>query len=143
MEGEQSLPAAQQVVWNQLNDPAVLKLCIPGCESLEVIGENEFRATATNKVGPVKIRFTGTVRLSDIDPPHSYRISGEGEGGLAGFAKGSAHVSLVQGDEGTRLHYRVDAQIGGKLAQLGQRLINSAAKKMADDFFSRFSESVR
>ena len=119
----------------KLNDPEVLKSCIPGSEQLDKISENEFQAIATVKVGPVKARWKGKVRLSNLDPPNSYRISGEGEGGVAGFAKGGAKVSLSDKDGGTLLTYDVEAQIGGKLAQLGQRLINSAAKKTADDFF--------
>jgi len=130
-------------VWAKLNDPAVLKSCIPGCEQLDMLSQSEFQATATVKVGPVKARWKGKVKLSDFDPPNSYRISGEGEGGVAGFAKGNAKVSLADKDGGTALTYDVEAQIGGKLAQLGQRLINSAAKKTADDFFVRFAEAVK
>ncbi|MGE4256692.1 MAG: carbon monoxide dehydrogenase subunit G, partial [Xanthobacteraceae bacterium] len=125
-------------VWDKLNDPEILKQCVPGCEQLDRIGDNEFQAVATVKVGPVKARWKGKIKLSDFDPPNSYRITGEGEGGVAGFAKGGATVSLADKDGGTLLSYNVEAQIGGKLAQLGQRLINSAAKKTADDFFERF-----
>ena len=139
MNGEVQLPASREVVWAKLNDPEVLKSCIPGCEQLDKISDNEFQAIATVKVGPVKARWKGKVRLSDLDPPNSYRISGEGEGGVAGFAKGGAKVSLADKDGGTLLTYDVEAQIGGKLAQLGQRLINSAAKKTADDFFVKFA----
>jgi len=142
MTGEIQLAADRQTVWAKLNDPEVLKSCIPGCEQLDKNSENEFQAIATVKVGPVKARWKGKVRLSDIDPPNSYRISGEGEGGVAGFAKGSALVSLADKDGGTVLSYNVEAQIGGKLAQLGQRLINSAAKKTADDFFEKFAAAV-
>jgi len=137
------LAASRQAVWQKLNDPAVLKACIPGCESLEVIGENEFQAIATNKIGPVKARFKGKVRLTDLDPPNGYRISGEGDGGIAGFAKGGATVALTEKDGGTLLTYNVEAQIGGKLAQLGQRLVNGAAKKLADDFFVKFAAAVK
>ncbi len=143
MTGEQQLAAPRETVWAKLNDPAVLKACIPGCETLDVIGENEFQAVATNKIGPVKARFKGKVRLTDLDPPNGYKISGEGDGGVAGFAKGGATVSLSDKDGGTLLTYNVEAQIGGKLAQLGQRLVNGAAKKMADDFFARFAEAVK
>jgi carbon monoxide dehydrogenase subunit G len=143
MTGEVQLPAAQDTVWAKLIDPEVLKVCIPGCESLEMLGENEFMAIATNKIGPVKARFKGKVRLSDLDPPNGYKISGEGDGGVAGFAKGGATVNLQPKDGGTLLVYNVDAQIGGKLAQLGQRLINGAAKKMADQFFAKFADAVR
>jgi uncharacterized protein len=142
MSGDVQLAANRQTVWAKLNDPAVLKSCIPGCELLEMNSENEFQAVATVKVGPVKARWKGKVRLSDLDPPNSYRISGEGEGGVAGFAKGAAKVSLSDKDGGTLLSYNVEAQIGGKLAQLGQRLINSAAKKTADDFFEKFAAVV-
>jgi len=142
MTGEVQLPAAQDTVWTKLIDPEVLKACIPGCESLEMLGENEFMAVATNKIGPVKARFKGKVRLTDLDPPNSYKISGEGDGGVAGFAKGGATVNLQPKDGGTLLVYNVEAQIGGKLAQLGQRLINGAAKKMADQFFQKFAAAV-
>jgi carbon monoxide dehydrogenase subunit G len=138
MTGEVQLPASREKVWDKLNDPEVLKKCVPGCEQLDRIGDNEFQAVATVKVGPVKARWKGKIKLSDFDPPTSYRITGEGEGGVAGFAKGGAVVSLADKDGGTLLSYNVEAQIGGKLAQLGQRLINSAAKKTADDFFERF-----
>jgi hypothetical protein len=143
MSGEQLLPASRETVWAKLNDPEVLKVCIPGCESLELLGENEFQAVATNKIGPVKARFKGKVRLTDLDPPNGYRISGEGDGGIAGFAKGGATVTLSEKDGGTLLTYNVEAQIGGKLAQLGQRLINGAAKKLADDFFAKFAAAVK
>jgi uncharacterized protein len=142
MSGDVQLAANRQTVWAKLNDPAVLKSCIPGCELLEMNSENEFQAVATVKVGPVKARWKGKVRLSDLDPPNSYRISGEGEGGVAGFAKGGAKVSLSDKDGGTLLSYNVEAQIGGKLAQLGQRLVNGAAKKIADDFFKNFAANV-
>ena len=142
MTGEVALPASRDKVWAMLNDPEVLKACIPGCEQLDRISESEFQAVATIKVGPVKARWKGKVRLSDLDPPNSYRISGEGEGGASGFARGGAKVSLFEQDSGTRLSYDVEAQIGGKLAQLGQRLINSAAKKTADDFFVKFAAAV-
>jgi carbon monoxide dehydrogenase subunit G len=142
MNGQVQLPATKDVVWAKLNDPAVLKDCLPGGEQFDRTSENEFQAVATVKVGPVKARWKGKVRLSDLDPPNSYRISGEGQGGVAGFAKGGAKVSLADSDGGTLLTYDVEAQIGGKLAQLGQRLINSAAKKTADDFFTRFAAAV-
>jgi carbon monoxide dehydrogenase subunit G len=143
MTGEVQLPASRETVWAMLNEPAVLKSCIPGCESLDKDSDNEFRAVATIKIGPVKARWKGKVRFSNLDPPNSYSISGEGEGGIAGFAKGGAKVSLANKDGGTLLSYNVEAQIGGKLAQLGQRLINSVAKKTADDFFGNFAAAVR
>jgi carbon monoxide dehydrogenase subunit G len=142
MSGEVQLAADPATVWAKLNDPEVLKTCLPGCEQMDKISETEFQAVATIKVGPVKARWKGKVRLSDLDPPNGYRISGEGEGGVAGFAKGGANVKLAPRDGGTVLSYVVEAQIGGKLAQLGQRLINSAAKKTADDFFERFKAAV-
>jgi carbon monoxide dehydrogenase subunit G len=143
MSGEQQLAASREAVWAALNSPEVLKACIPGCETLDVTGENEFQAVATNKIGPVKARFKGKVRLTDLDPPNGYKISGEGDGGIAGFAKGGATVTLSDKDGGTLLTYNVEAQIGGKLAQLGQRLVNGAAKKLADDFFAKFAAAVK
>jgi hypothetical protein len=142
MTGEVQLPAPRQTVWEKLNDPGVLKQTIPGCESLEKTSDTSFQAVAVTKIGPVKARWKGRVSLTDLDPPNGYKIVGEGEGGVAGFAKGSADVRLSDKDGGTLLTYNVDAQIGGKLAQLGQRLINGAAKKMADDFFKKFAEAV-
>jgi uncharacterized protein len=142
MNGQVQLAASREVVWAKLNDPDVLKACIPGSEQFEMISDNEFQAVATVKVGPVKARWKGKVRLTELDPPNSYRISGEGEGGVAGFAKGGAKVSLTEREGATLLTYDVEAQIGGKLAQLGQRLINSAAKKTADDFFEKFAAAV-
>src|SRR5437764_13018828 len=123
MNGEVQLAAAREVVWAKLNDPEVLKVCIPGCEMLDKNNENEVQAVATVKVGPVKARWKGKVRLSDLDPPNSYRISGEGEGGVAGVAKGGAKVSLSDKDGGTLLTYDVDPQMGGTLPQPRQRLI--------------------
>jgi uncharacterized protein len=143
MTGEVQLPASREMVWAMLNEPAVLRGCIPGCESLDKDSDNEFRAIATIKIGPVKARWKGKVRFSNLDPPNSYCISGEGDGGVAGFAKGGAKVSLANKDGGTLLSYNVEAQIGGKLAQLGQRLVNSVAKKTADDFFENFAAAVR
>ena len=142
MNGEVQLGAPPQTVWEKLNDVETLKACIPGCESLEKTSDNEMQAVATVKIGPVKAKFKGKVTLSDLDPPNGYKISGQGDGGVAGFAKGGATVKLTAKDGGTLLSYEVEAQIGGKLAQLGQRLINGAAKKMADDFFQKFAASV-
>src|SRR6266581_2932292 len=139
MNGEIQLPATRETVWAKLNDPEVLKICIPGCESLEKLSDTEFQAVAVTKIGPVKAKFKGKVKLSDLDPPNGYRISGEGDGGVAGFAKGGATVALQDKDGGTLLVYNVEAQIGGKLAQLGQRLVNGAAKKLADQFFAKFA----
>jgi hypothetical protein len=142
MNGEVQLAAPREAVWAKLNDPAVLKACIPGCEDLEATDEGGFRANAKIKVGPVAARFKGKVTLSDLDPPNGYKISGEGEGGVAGFAKGGAVVDLADHEGGTRLTYNVEAQIGGKLAQLGQRMINGSAKKIADEFFANFAKAV-
>jgi len=130
-------------VWAALNDPEILKQCIPGCQSLDMSSPTEMTATVVFKVGPVKATFGGKVTLSDLDPPNSYRISGEGSGGVAGFAKGGAAVRLESdGPDMTVLHYDVDAQIGGKLAQLGARLIDSTARKLAGEFFASFGEVV-
>ena len=143
MNDSQRIEATREVVWAALNDTDVLKACIPGCEELTMTSDTSFEATASIKIGPVKVRFKGKVDLSDLDPPNGYRISGEGEGGVAGFAKGGALVRLMEAEGGTTLSYEVEAQIGGKLAQLGQRLINGAAKKLADDFFQRFARAVQ
>jgi carbon monoxide dehydrogenase subunit G len=142
MSGEYQLAASPEVVWEKLNDAETLKSSIPGCEQLDKLSDTEFQAVATVKIGPVKARFKGKVQLTDLNPPHGYRISGEGEGGVAGFAKGGATVALAPKDGGTLLTYNVEAQIGGKLAQLGQRLVNGAAKKVADDFFKNFAAAV-
>ena len=142
MSGERRIPAPRQKVWEALNDPEVLKACIPGCDSLEKIGENDLKASAGLKIGPITAKFTGKVTLSDLDPPNGYTITGEGSGGAAGFAKGGAKVSLEADGEATILHYTVEAQIGGKLAQLGGRLIDATSKKLAGDFFEKFSEIV-
>ena len=143
MTGEVQLAAPRDVVWTKLNDVDTLKACIPGCEELNKTSDTEFQAIAVTKIGPVKARFKGKVHLTDLDPPNGYRISGEGDGGVAGFAKGGATVSLSEKDGGTLLTYNVEAQIGGKLAQLGQRLINGAAKKLADEFFANFAKAVQ
>ena len=127
MTGERRIPASRDVVWQALNDPEILKASIPGCESMEKLGENELKATAAVKIGPIAARFTGKVNLLDLDPPHSYRIEGEGQGGVAGFAKGGAVVRLAQDGAETVLTYEVKAQVGGKIAQLGARLIDATA----------------
>jgi carbon monoxide dehydrogenase subunit G len=130
-------------VWEALNNTDVLKLSIPGCETLEKLSDDQMKATAAIKVGPISARFTGKVQLTDIDPPNGYRISGEGQGGVAGFAKGGANVALTDDGADTLLSYQVNAQVGGKLAQLGGRLIDATAKQMADAFFDRFSKQVQ
>jgi len=142
MTGEQLIPVAQGLVWAALNDPAVLKTCIPGCEVIEPSGENEYKVAMTASVGPVKARFNGKLQLLNIKAPDSYSLSFEGSGGAAGFGKGSADVSLAPAEGGTRLSYTAKAQVGGKLAQVGSRLIDGVAKKMADDFFTRFKASM-
>jgi uncharacterized protein len=143
MTGERRIPAPRQTVWEALNDPEVLRVSIPGCESLERLADDQMRATAAVKVGPISARFTGKVQLTDIDPPNGYRISGEGQGGAVGFAKGGANVALADEGADTLLTYQVNAQVGGKLAQLGARLIDASAKQMADQFFDRFSRQVQ
>ena len=143
MTGERRIAAPRQVVWDALNDTVVLKASIPGCETLEKTGENQMKATAAIKLGPISARFAGAVTLSDIDAPNSYTISGEGQGGVAGFAKGGAKVFLTDNAGTTLLKYEVNAQVGGKLAQLGARLIDATAKQMAEQFFTRFSAEVQ
>ena len=143
MKGEVVLPADRATVWARLNDAETLKASIPGCESLDKLSDTEMQAVAKIRIGPVSARFKGKVNLSDLDPPNSYRISGQGDGGIAGFAKGGANVRLSDADGGgTKLSYDVDAQIGGKIAQLGGRLIDSTAKKLADEFFANFAKAL-
>lgn len=139
--GDYRIPAPRAVVWAALNDPEVLKACIPGCEDLNKTSDTEFVAKVVAKIGPVKASFGGKVTLSDIDAPNGYTISGEGQGGAAGFAKGGAKVRLesVDGGAATILHYAADAQIGGKLAQIGSRLVEGSARKLADEFFAAFA----
>jgi carbon monoxide dehydrogenase subunit G len=141
MTGERRIPAPRETVWQALNDPEVLKASIPGCESLEKLSDTEMKATAAVRIGPISARFNGTVQLTDIDAPNGYTITGEGQGGVAGFAKGGAKVHL-EDDAGTLLRYEVHAQVGGKIAQLGARLIDASARQMADAFFDRFSARV-
>ena len=143
MKGDYTIEASRQRVWDALNEPEILKQCIPGCEEIEKISDISFTAKVTAKVGPVKAKFTGAVTLSDFDPPNGYRISGEGKGGAAGFAKGDAAVILSDAEGGrTTLHYDVSAQVGGKLAQIGSRLVDATAKKMAGEFFHTFGRIV-
>jgi carbon monoxide dehydrogenase subunit G len=142
MSGEQLVPAPQQEVWRALNDPNVLKECVPGCESIEPAGENAYQVLMVARVGPVSAKFRGKLTLSDIDPPRSYALAFEGQGGPAGFAKGSAAVRLAPVNEQTRLSYDVKANVGGKLAQIGSRLVDAAARKVADDFFRAFNDRM-
>ena len=138
MHGEMRIPAPRDAVWAKLNDPEVLKACIPGCETVDKVSDTEFTAKLTARVGPVKASFSGKVTLTDMNPPAGYTITGEGTGGVAGFAKGSAKVSLDDAGDETVLRYGVRAQVGGKLAQIGSRLIDATSRKMADEFFNRF-----
>jgi len=143
MSGSQRIEAPREKVWDGLNNPEVLKQCIPGCESIEMTSPGAMTAKAVLKIGPVKATFTGKVTLSDLDPPNGYTIAGEGQGGVAGFAKGSAAVRLeADGDDATILYYDAKADVGGKIAQLGARLIDGTAKKLAGDFFEKFGKAI-
>jgi carbon monoxide dehydrogenase subunit G len=142
MKGEQLIAASQEVTWKALNDPQVLKECVPGCESIEASGTDEYQVLMVARVGPVSAKFKGKLTLSDIKPPDSYSIAFEGQGGAAGFAKGGASVRLAQETGMTRLSYDVKANVGGKLAQIGSRLVDSAARKVADDFFRNFNQKL-
>ena len=142
LKDEQKINAPREIVYAALNDPDVLKQCIPGCETLEKTSDTDMTATVTLKVGPVKAKFNGAVELSNLNPPSSYTITGEGKGGPAGFAKGSADVNLIEDGKGTILQYDVHADVGGKLAQLGGRLIDSTSKKLAGQFFEKFGAIV-
>jgi uncharacterized protein len=144
LNGSQIIPASRAIVWAGLNDANVLKKCIPGCETIEQLSPTELKATVVAKVGPVKASFTGAVTLSDIVAPESYRISGQGQGGLAGFASGGASVKLTElGPNETQMDYDVDAQIGGKMAMLGSRLIDSTARSLAEKFFTDFANAMK
>jgi hypothetical protein len=142
MTGEQLIALPQQRVWEALNDPQILKDCIPGCETMEKVSETEYRVVLSAAVGPVKAKFNGKLLLSDLKPPDSYALNFEGSGGAAGFGKGDCKVALSPADGGTRLAYTCHATIGGKLAQVGSRLIDGVARKMADDFFAKFNQRV-
>ena len=143
MTGEFRIPAPRQRVWEGLNDPEILKSSIPGCQTIEKLSDTEFTAKVLAQVGPVKANFAGKVTLADLNPPQSYTIAGEGTGGVAGFAKGSAKVNLDDDGGATVLHYAVQAHVGGKLAQIGSRLIDSVARRMAENFFTRFRRRSR
>jgi carbon monoxide dehydrogenase subunit G len=143
MSGSQRIEAPREKVWEALNDAEVLKQCIPGCQEIDKASPTELNAKAVLKIGPVKATFAGKVTLSDLDPPNGYTISGEGQGGVAGFAKGGAKVRLEpDGEDATILHYDVKADVGGKIAQLGARLIDGTAKKLAGEFFEKFGSVV-
>jgi|UniRef100_A0A7C1NTM8 carbon monoxide dehydrogenase subunit G len=143
MQGSERIEAPVETVWRALNDPEILKQAIPGCESLEKTSDNQMAAKVVLKIGPIKAKFEGAVELHNLNPPHSYTISGEGKGGLAGFAKGGADVTLTEEEGGaTLLSYTVKAEVGGKIAQLGSRLIESTSKKLAGEFFSNFNAAV-
>ncbi|MEX0807271.1 MAG: carbon monoxide dehydrogenase subunit G [Dongiaceae bacterium] len=140
--GEYRIAASRSVVWKALNDPDVLRAAIPGCESLDKVSDTEMTAKVAIKIGPVSAKFAGKVTLSDLDPPKGYRITGEGQGGAAGFARGTAQVTLDEDGGATVLRYKADASVGGKMAQIGSRLVQGAAQKTANEFFGRFSELV-
>jgi uncharacterized protein len=140
--GEQTIPANQESVWRALNDPEVLRQSIPGCMSLERTGEHAFKATVETKIGPIKATFDGDVQLSELDPPNSYKLSGKGSAGGMGAAKGSARVWLAPNGSGTKLTYDVDADVSGKFAQLGSRLVQGTANMLAGEFFTRFNDVV-
>lgn len=142
LDGEFHIDAPRETVWRALNSTDVLRICIPGCEELERLSETELKAIVVMKIGPVKVRFNGQVRLENLRPPESYDILGEGQGGVAGFARGGANVQLKEADGGTILTYQAKAEVGGKIAQLGSRLIKSTAAKLAKKFFAKFSEML-
>lgn len=142
MTGEQLVPLPQDETWRALNDTAILRECIPGCESMEQLADNEYQLTMTAKVGPVSAKFKGKMTLAEINAPHSYKLVFEGQGGVAGFAKGQADVHLAPENEATRLRYAVKAMVGGKLAQVGSRLIDGVARKTAEQFFTAFNQRV-
>jgi hypothetical protein len=142
MTGSRTVPASVQATWAALNDPEALKSCIAGCESVERVSDTEFRVAMTARVGPVSARFSGRILLADLVPPTSYRLNFEGQGGAAGFARGEAKVALAPQQDGTRIDYTASGQVGGKLAQIGSRLVDAAAAKVADDFFARFVERL-
>ena len=142
MTGEQLIHASQAATWEALNDPQILKACIPGCESIEKTADNEYTVQMTARVGPVSAKFKGRMTLSNIQAPNSYSIAFEGQGGVAGFAKGGADVSLAPAGDDTKLSYTAKANVGGKLAQIGSRLVDAAANKVAGEFFTAFNEKI-
>jgi hypothetical protein len=142
MSGQELIPATQDDTWAALNDPEILKACVPGCEAVDRVADNEYQVLMVARIGPVSAKFKGKLTLSDLKPPHSYAIAFEGQGGAAGFGKGSAQVQLAPEGGGTKLTYQVKANVGGKLAQIGSRLVDAAAKKISQDFFNAFNEKV-
>jgi uncharacterized protein len=142
MTGEETIPLPQQQVWEALNDPEILKACIPGCKEIEKVSDSEYRIAMTAAIGPVKANFNGKLHLENLNPPNSYTLAFEGSGGVAGFGKGHAEVELTPDGEGTRLAYKAHATVGGKLAQIGSRLVGGVAKKMATQFFEKFNATV-
>jgi carbon monoxide dehydrogenase subunit G len=142
MSGEERIAATQADTWAALNDPEMLKACVPGCESIERVTDEEFQVLMVARIGPVSAKFKGKLTLSDLNPPNSYAIAFEGQGGAAGFGKGSAQVQLAPEGDGTLLRYQVKASVGGKLAQIGSRLVDAAARKISQDFFAAFNEKV-
>ncbi len=142
MQGSRQLAVTQQQAWDALNDPETLKKCIPGCDKFERTGDDQYAVGMAVKIGPVSAKFSGKVKLADIDAPNGYRLSFDGQGGVAGFGKGASSVTLTPNESGCELGYTVQAQVGGKIAQLGQRLVDGAAKSMADDFFKRFEAEM-
>lgn len=143
MQGSRALAATQQQAWDALNDPEVLKACIPGCDRIESTGENQYTVGMALRIGPVSARFAGRIQLSDVQPPESYTLGFDGQGGAAGFGKGSAQVRLAPAPQGCELSYTVQAQVGGKIAQVGQRLVDGVARSMAEDFFKRFEGELQ
>ena len=142
MQGTRQLPVSREEAWAALNNPEVLKRCIPGCNKFELTDENRYAVGVAIKIGPVSAKFAGEVTLQDIDPPNGYALVFDAQGGVAGFGKGESKVTLTDNAQGCELHYTVQSRIGGKLAQLGQRLIDGAAKSLAEDFFRRFEEAI-
>ena len=142
MQGEYRISADRKTVWDALNEPEVLKACLVGCESFDKISDSDFKAKMTTKVGPIKTKFSCSIQLSDIDPPNAYTLSGQGDGGAAGFARGSVKVLLTESDGTTLLQYTVDASLRGKIGQMGSRVVNSVARSMADKFFGNLSALV-
>jgi len=142
MRGERLISAPKQEIWEALFDPEVLRQCIPGCQSVERLSDTQFKASVALSIGPVKAKFSGDASMSEIDAPNGCKLTGKGNGGVAGFGKGDAWIKLADQDKGTLLTYEVQASVGGKLAQIGQRLIDSTSRKLADDFFGRFVEVI-